>query len=66
MVQLVGASPHTPKGCGFDSQSGHIPRLWVLPPVRVHMEGNRPMFLSHINVDLFLSLKPINIPSGED
>ena len=27
VVQLVGTSSHTPKCFGFDSQSGHIPRL---------------------------------------
>lgn len=25
VVQLVGAPSHTPKSCGFDSRSGHIP-----------------------------------------
>ena len=29
VAQLIGASPHLPKGCGFNSQSGHISRLWV-------------------------------------
>ena len=29
VAQLVGASSHTPKDCGFNSQSGYIPRLWV-------------------------------------
>lgn len=26
VVRLAGVLYHTPKGCGFDSQSGHIPR----------------------------------------
>ena len=26
-AQLVGMSSATPKGCGFDSQSGHMPRV---------------------------------------
>ena len=37
VVQLVAGSSHTPKGCRFDSQSGHIPRLQVQPLV-----GERP------------------------
>ena len=36
MAQLAGASPQTPKGCGFDSQSGHTPILQVPSPVRTH------------------------------
>ena len=28
-AQFVGASSHTPKGWGFDSWSGHIPKLQV-------------------------------------
>ena len=63
----------TPKGCRFDSQSGHIPRLQVQSPVGVHTGGNLLMFLSHIDVSLshrFLSLSPtpksINISLGED
>ena len=27
--QLVGTLSHRPKGHGFNSQSGHTPRLWV-------------------------------------
>ena len=56
VVQLVGASPHTPKGCRFNSWSGHIPRLRVQSPVRAHTGDNQSMFLSHINVSLSLSL----------
>ena len=29
LAQLVGGSSHIPKGCGFDSWLGYIPRLWV-------------------------------------
>ena len=31
---------HTLKGCEFDSWSGHIPRLWVRSPVRLHARGS--------------------------
>ena len=40
VAQLVGALSHTPKGCGFDPQSGHMPRLQVLSLVRAHIGGN--------------------------
>ena len=46
MAQLIGASFHIPKGWGFDSQSGHIHRLWVQSPLEVQMGGNQMMFLS--------------------
>ena len=39
--QWVGALSHTPKGCGFDSWSGHILRLQVRSAVGVQMGGNR-------------------------
>ena len=29
VAQLVGESSHTPKGCKFHPQSGHVPRLRV-------------------------------------
>lgn len=29
VAQLVGMVSHIPKGFKFDSQSGHIPRLWI-------------------------------------
>ena len=35
VAQLVGALTHTPKCCGFDSQSGHTPRLQVQSPIMV-------------------------------
>ena len=72
MAQFVGASSHRPKGCGFDSWSGLIPRLWAPSLVGARMEGNRSMFLSHSNgciclsvchpLSLPLSLKSINSP----
>ena len=58
IIQLVGASFHTPKGWGFDSWSGHMPRLWVPSAVGVSMGGNRLMFLSHINFHLSPTLPP--------
>ena len=61
MAQLVGASSPRPKGRRFDSQSGHIARLWVPSLVRAHM-GKQP-----INVSLFpslpLSFSPSTSPS---
>ena len=35
VAQLVAASFHKPEGHGFDSGTGHMPRLWVQPPVGV-------------------------------
>ena len=49
LVQLVGAASSSPKGCGFHSWSGHIPRLWV--PFLVRM-GRR----CSLSLFLFLSL----------
>ena len=37
--------PVPQKGCGFNSYSGHIPSFRVQSRVRVHMGGNRMMFL---------------------
>ena len=42
VVQLVGVSSCTPKVCGFG-------------PVGAHTGGNQSMFLSQIDVSLFLS-----------
>ena len=66
---MVEASSHTPKGCGPDSWSGHIPRLRVQSLVGVQMIGNQSVFSSHINVPLSLSKKKKsikNILSDED
>ena len=51
-AQLVGALPHTPKGCVLDPWSGHIPRLWVWSLVRAHVGGNQLMLLFHVNISL--------------
>ena len=62
MPQLAGELSHTPKGCGFDSWLGHIPRLWVWSPVREHIGGkgatNRSMFLI---LSFSLSLHPSSL-----
>ena len=42
----------SPKGCRFDSPSGHMPSLWVQCLVWVIMGGNQSMFLSHTDVSL--------------
>ena len=55
-TQRTLTTPHQedkPKVRGFNSQSGHTPRLQVRSPVRVGKRGNRSMFLS-----LSLSLSP--------
>ena len=52
----VRARSHTPKGCRFNSWSGHIPRLKVRSPDTVSMGGNQMMLLSHITVSFSLSL----------
>ena len=44
-AQVIGASFHAPKGCRFDSWSGHIPRLQVQSPVRTHIGGYTLMIL---------------------
>lgn len=45
----------TPKGCGLDSPSEHIPRLRVWSPV-----GNRWMFHTHVDVSPSLSHSQIS------
>ena len=42
------------QGCRFNSQSGHILRLWFWSLNRAYMGGNWSMFLSHIDVALSL------------
>ena len=67
VAQIVAVSSGTSKVCGFDSWSGHIPRLQVRSLVRVCMRSNQLMFLSHTEVSLSLtvSLKSVNISSGK-
>ena len=60
VAQFVGASSCTPKGCGFDLPSAHIPRVQVQSPVRANTRGNQLMFLSHslrFSLSLCLSLR---------
>ena len=52
VAQLVGAMPCRPVGCGFDSRSGHMPRLQVQSPVRVCMR-RQPI---DVCLSLYLSL----------
>ena len=52
--QLIGASSQRPKSCGFGSQSGHMPRFQVWPPIGVCTGGNQLMLCSHINASLSL------------
>ena len=63
VTQLVGASSHTPKGYGFDSQSGHILRLGSVhrrQPIDVSLPHQCFPFL------LPLNLKSVYISLGED
>ena len=50
VAQLVGAFSHTPKGCGFDSQSGHITRLWVQSLVGTRMESNQLIYFFSLSL----------------
>ena len=58
---VLAAWSHTLKGCRFCFWSGHVPRLQFGPWVGARTGGNWSMFLSHIDVSLFLpSLSWIN------
>ena len=65
---MVGASSCIPKGCGFHSPSGHIPRLLVQSRLGRVLEATDRCFSLNVNVSLSvpLSLKSINISLGED
>ena len=41
VAQLVAASSHKLKGHGFNSQSGHMPRLWVKSLDGVRIRDNQ-------------------------
>ena len=60
---MVGALSRAPKGFRFNYRSGHIPRLQVQSPVRVHTRGNQSVFLSPPS---FLCKIRKNISLGED
>ena len=64
VAQLDGALTCKSKGRGFDSLSGHMPRLQVWSPVGVHTGGNQWIFLTWMF--LSLSLKSIIMSSDED
>ena len=72
VAQLVAVPSHTPKGCRFDSRSGHLPRLQVWSLVGLQMEGNQSMFLSHFSLSpspslsLSFSLSNEKMCSDED
>lgn len=46
VAQMVGASSHRLKGCGFYSHSGQAPRLGVRSPVAASMGGSQSVFLT--------------------
>ena len=61
VAQLIRVWSHNQKeGCGFNSQSGHIPTLWVWSPVLIHTRVNQLMLFPHIT----LSLSPFSLPSS--
>ena len=67
VAQLVGVLSHTPKGCKFNFQSGHAPRLRVQSQVGACTQGNRVIVPPHVYVSLSLSLTLcLSISSGED
>ena len=47
VAHLFGVSSPTPKGCGFNYRSGHIPRLQIRSLVGAHTGGGQ--------IDVFLS-----------
>ena len=53
MAHLAGASSHKPKGHGFDSRSGHIPRLRVWSLVGVHTRGHQTGWLRQATNECF-------------
>ena len=56
VAQLVGAPSCRRKVCGFDSKSGCTSRFQVQSQLGHVQEGKHPMFLSHTDVSLSLSL----------
>ena len=56
VAEALGALSHIPKGCGFDSGPGHIPRFWIRSPVRAHPRRQPiDVSLSHQCFSLFSS-----------
>ena len=64
MAQLVGALCHRPKGCMFDSQSGHMPGVVGSSPVGAHMR--RQLINVSVSPSSFLSESSENMFSGGD
>ena len=56
VAQLAEVLSHAPKGCWFNPQSEHIPKLWIWSPVGVHTN----QCFSHrcLSVCLSVSLPP--------
>ena len=63
--QLVGVPSCEPKACRFNSQSGHMPGLWIWSPVRVRREIDVSLSqwcVSHpLSPSLPISLKSISM-----
>ena len=58
LVWLSGLSAQCePKCCRFDSQSGHMPRLWARSPVWGCVRGNHTLMSLSLSPSLPLSLK---------
>ena len=56
VAQLVGALSHTPKACGFDSQSGHILGCGFYPQLEGMQEAADQCFSVSLSVSLPLSV----------
>ena len=69
-ASLTWLEPHKLKYHGFNSQSGHKPRLQVWSSVWVCIRSNQSLFLTLMFLSFFLSLplslKSISMPLGED
>ena len=69
VAKLVGMSSHKPKGCRFNSWSGHMPRLWVWSLVGAHTELINWYFslpLMSLSLSFCQSLRLINISSSDN
>ena len=63
VAPLLRASSRKLEGHRFDSQSGHMPGLWIQSQSGRMQEATNPCFP---HIDVSLSPKSINISSGED
>ena len=66
VAQLIGALPCIPKGRGFHSLSGHIPRLQVRYLLGLCKGDNQSMVSLSASLSLPFSLKSVNKFSRED